>query len=258
MNQYRHGYSNNMTLLVNKIENRLGTRMLNLPDEIKKERWPEDIIIPDTLVTYSRYYPHKMSYLITSDHPKKDGWYLLDEDQIGGAKIIGVVDIDWRNYCNSAHTSSIYGIFDNYATNYGLQDIMLAQMNADVNSLFNTGIYPVFDPPNKIKFETATTTRSIEVGTGIPINLLVEHSHTLTTISPTQMETFESLAVCDVAGYLYNQLKFFEGLQTVYATIDLKLDSLREEYSKRDEVINYIKDSYVSASNMNQPMILCI
>ena len=72
------------------------------------------------------------------------------------------------------------------------------------------------------------------------------------------METFESLAVCDVAGYLYNQLKFFEGLQTVYATIDLKLDSLREEYSKRDEVINYIKDSYVSASNMNQPMILCI
>ena len=72
------------------------------------------------------------------------------------------------------------------------------------------------------------------------------------------METFESLAMCDIAGYLYNQLKFFEGLNTVFANIDLKLDSLREEYGKRDEVVNYIKESYVSASNMNQPMILCI
>ena len=47
-------FANNMTLLVNKIENRLGTDMLNLPDNIKKETWPDKVIIPDTLVTWSR------------------------------------------------------------------------------------------------------------------------------------------------------------------------------------------------------------
>ena len=42
------------------------------------------------------------------------------------------------------------------------------------------------------------------------------------------------------------------------ATIDLKLQDLETEANKRDEIINYIKDSYVSASNANQPMIWCV
>ena len=51
-------FANNMTLLLNKIENRLGTDMLNLPDHLKKETWAERVVIPDTLVTWSRYFPY--------------------------------------------------------------------------------------------------------------------------------------------------------------------------------------------------------
>ena len=73
-----------------------------------------------------------------------------------------------------------------------------------------------------------------------------------------QMETFEDLAMCDVARFLYEELKMFEGLETVYANIDLKLADLQEKANRREEVINYIKESYVSASNKHQPYILTI
>ena len=91
-----------------------------------------------------------------------------------------------------------------------------------------------------------------------PLLLLVEHNPSLTTISATQMETFEALAQADVANFLYKQLKYFDQLETVSVTIDLKLQDLETEAGKREEVLNYIKESYVSASNKNQPYILTV
>ena len=72
------------------------------------------------------------------------------------------------------------------------------------------------------------------------------------------METFEALAQADVANFLYKQLKYFDQLETVSVTIDLKLQDLETEAGKREEVLNYIKESYVSASNKNQPYILTV
>jgi hypothetical protein len=50
-------FSNNMTNLLNKIENRLGVKMLNLPEKLNKNTWASEVIIPDTLVSFSRYFP---------------------------------------------------------------------------------------------------------------------------------------------------------------------------------------------------------
>ena len=70
-----NGYSNNMTLLLEKIEWRLGTQQLNLPDHLGKDKWA-DIIIKDTLVTFSRYYPHQVRYILHQGvTPYKNGWY---------------------------------------------------------------------------------------------------------------------------------------------------------------------------------------
>ena len=46
------GFANNMTKLLNKIERRLGTRPLNLPEHLQKDKWV-DVIKEETLVTYS-------------------------------------------------------------------------------------------------------------------------------------------------------------------------------------------------------------
>lgn len=249
------GYANNMSNLLNKIEMRLGTKPLNLPDDISKDKWA-DVIRLDTLVTFSRYYPHAFKYELGPEN-KKDGYYYLDEDMVGGAKILGIRDISWEDFATDSlgiQENAGYGIYDFLGANYGMIDVALMQMRADHMSMFNNGIYPVFEPPNKIRLQSATCN---DIG-GISkfhVWILLEHNPNLTTISPTQMETFESLAQADIAQFLYRYLKYYDQLQTVYATIDLKLQDLETEANKRDEIINYIKESYVSASNANQPLI---
>ena len=186
---------------------------------------------------------------------KKDGWYLLDEGLFSDVTILGVKNIDWGTF-NSNIFGGEYGTRDFLAAGYDIGDMFGLINQANINSLFNNGIYLNFEPPNKFRLES---TYGSEVNMNkFDVFVLVEHSPNLTTISPTQMETFESLAQADIAGFLYNGLKMFQDLQTVHATINLRLDELQTEYQKRDEIINYIKESYVSASNKNQPYIFCI
>jgi hypothetical protein len=70
------------------------------------------------------------------------------------------------------------------------------------------------------------------------------------------MNTFEALAQADIAGFLYNNLKYFDGLETIYAQIDLKMGDLQNEAQKRDQIIETLQNSYVSYSNQVQPLIV--
>lgn len=249
------GFANNMTYLLTKIENRLGTDMLDLPEELRKEKWAEKVIIPDTLVTWSRYFPYEFRYRITPDMKMKNGWYLLDEELFGDCRILGVKNIDWSTF-NSNVYGGPYGMYDYMSAGYDIGDMYGLINQANINSLFNNGIYINFEPPNKFRLES---TYGAQVSmNNFEVFVLIEHNPNLTTISATQMETFESLALADVAGFLYNKLKMFQDLQTVYATVNLRLEDLQVEYQKRDEIINYIKESYVSAANKNQPLMFCI
>lgn len=248
-------FANNMTLLLNKIENRLGVDMLNLPDHLKKERWAEKVIIPDTLVTWSRYYPNEFKYRVTPEHRMKNGWYLIDEAAFQDCKILGVKNLSWGDF-NSNTFGSPYGIYDYMSAGYDIGDMVGLIGQANINSLFNNGIYPTFEPPNRFRLES---TYGAEVKlTNFTVIMLIEHSPNLTTISATQMETFEKLAQADIANFLYQKLKMYQDLQTVFATVNLRIEDLQEQANKREEVIQYIQDSYVSASNKNQPYLLCI
>lgn len=248
-------FSNNMTLLLNKVEDRLGLDMIDLPDQLKKETWAEKVVIPMTLCTWSRYFPHEIRYHVDASHKKKNGWYLLDEDLFNGVKILGVKNLDWSTF-NVDSYGGAYGIQDYVATGYDISSMVDLISAANMNSLFNNGLYPTFEPPNRFRLETTYGNPAhIDQFT---VLVLVEHSPNLLTISPTQMETFESLAQADIAGYLYNKLKMFQDLQTVYATVNIHLDDLQNEAQKRDDIINYIKESYVSAANKNQPLMFTI
>jgi hypothetical protein len=86
------------------------------------------------------------------------------------------------------------------------------------------------------------------------VDLLVEHSN-LQTISPTKMETFESLAQADVARFLYMNLRYYDNLDTIYINIDLKLSELEQEGNKRDQIIDDIKNAYTLAASDTTPLI---
>ena len=253
-------YTNNMSELLDKIEIRLGTRQLNLPDYLRKDQWPK-IISMMTLTTFSRYIPHKFPITLTQKHRKND-YFLIDEDLIpSDMKILGIRDIKWDEFGpSSVSNTQSFGIYDFFANGsaYTLDDIAMVQMRADEVSLFNNGIFLDFEPPNKVKITSATGADVSKTINDFKIEVFLKHPDNLMTIPPTKMETFEELAIADVAGYLYNELKYYDGLETVYTNIDLKLTDLQDKASRRDDIVNQLKESYVSAGNTNQPIMFTV
>lgn len=251
--------ANSMTLLLNKIERRLGTQQLNLPDYMSKNVWAKEVICNDTLDTFSRYLPNKMPYVLGPDNKKND-YYLIDESICNNVQILGVGDIDWHAW--SAHYPGLlYGGVNSYdmmTSGVDFETFTDIQMMADHVSAFSNGIYLEFVPPNKIKLNIIISSSFLTNYQTIPINLFVKHADNLKTIPPTQMELFERLAISDVATFLYEQLKMYDNLETTYSNIDLKLSSLEEKSRDRQQIIEYLESNYVSAANRNQPVLLTI
>jgi hypothetical protein len=72
------------------------------------------------------------------------------------------------------------------------------------------------------------------------------------------METFEALAQADVARMLYMNLRYLDNLETIYLNLDLKLAELDQEGDKREQIIEELKQSWVSAANDNIPYIMTV
>lgn len=253
--------SNNMTKLLNKIERRLGVRSLNLPKELSKDSW-EQVIIDDTLTTFSRFFPNKIKYEVNVARDKGKGDYCLIDESIipGDIEILGVRDICWEEFTPTSLgiNNQPYGIYDFFTNSYGLEDIAMVQMRADQVSLFDNGIYVDFEYPNKITIKSSTGSNLLHSIPTFKVDLLIKHSPNLNTISPTKMETFEELAKADIALFLYEELKYFDGLETVFGNIDIRLSDLENEAMKRQDIIAKLEESYVSASNDNQPLIYTV
>lgn len=253
-------FVNSMTALLNKIERRLGTSQLNLPEYLQKDKWV-NIIEEDSIILFSRYMPDEKIYRIypTRDKVDRDGYYIIDEDRLGpDIKVLGVRDIDWESFSKTYnyYASGAYN-YNTFGDSFNMDSVGIAQMTADHNSLFENGIFLDFKFPNRIKIVTVAdiqVLRAIE----IPIILYTVHPINLTTISPTQMTIFEDLCAADIAHWLYHELKYYDQLETVYSNIDIKLDHLASIADRRDDIISRLEDGHTTTANANAPYILTI
>lgn len=249
---------NQMTLLLNKIERRLGLKLLPLPPELQKDKWA-DVIIEDTIPTFSRYFPYKITTVIDNTC-EKDGFYFIDRDVPEGCKILGVKDIDWQSYrCDPRFDR--YGInfatYDFISRDYGIDDVAFSQVSADFMSLFNLGIYLEFIMPNKIRLVSVNGS-PVSRYRPFPLEVYIEHPANLMTISPTMMETFETLAQCDVAIFVYHQLKYFDDFDTTYAQLQLKIDTLQSWADRREDLVNKLDEAHTTTANENQSLIITV
>lgn len=253
--------TNKMNNLLNKIERRLGTRQLNLPDYLQKDNWAKDVIANDTLDTFSRFFPNSMHITLDLSQRRKDGYYIIDKYIPENIEILGVRDIDWALFSRDSlrlQEAQGYGTYDFMTNNYGLDDIALLQMRADHMSIFNNQIFIDFKPPNMIKVSTVTGADITRGMKSYPIEILIKHAPNLMTIPSTMMEIFEELAEADVARFLYEELKYFDGLETVFANIDMKISDLESKASRREDIVQRLDEAHVSAANKNQPLMFTI
>lgn len=259
--------SNKMTDLINKIERRLGLIPLtpHLPPEYNKDQWAK-VIKEDTIVTFSRYFYHQIRFVVNEQttHQKIEKgikYYYIKDEFLQGMKLLGVRDINWSDFSSDNLSLSQTAGFGYYTPEYmgcpecTFETVLGYQMMADMQSLYNRGIFIDFEYPNKL-WLTGSGNVNINLKQFV-VDLLVEHPG-LETISPTKMETFEALAQADVANFLHKNLRYFDGLETVYVNIDLKLSELESEASKRENIIEEIKNSYVSAANDNIPYMITV
>lgn len=259
-----YGPSNKMTRLLNKIERRLGTKPLNLPEEYGKEVWAREVIAEDSLVTFSRYFPNRLVLHVGQELKKKrnnnDGYYIIDDHIMDGIEILGVQDIDWKVFSQDSVAQQLaggYGLYSALPTDYNVDDALMIQARADMTSIFNNPIICDYQPPNMVRI-TGTYKQDVTNGLrGFPVTLMIKHADNLMTIPPTQMETFEALCQADVAGFLYENLKYFE-FDNPHINVDLKLSELQDKASKRDEVIETLKEGYISFANKNQPAVIVV
>ena len=251
-------YMNSMTDLLDKIETRLGMSLVPLPDKLAKKVWP-NIIERDSLATFSRYFPHKMTIYIDTRMKTKGGWYIVNSFMPKNVKLISIGDINWAEFGHyaGAEQSMGYGVYDFLSDNFGLDDVGLLQMRADHMSIFNNTIFVKVEKPNKVRFQTINNRDVTRYLTVIPLEVMVKHFSDLSTISPGLMEEFEELATEDVATFLYHQLKFFDGIETVFgANVELHTDHLLNWAEKRESTVENLKNNAVSAGNMNYRFIL--
>ena len=253
--------ANKMTALLDKIERRLGTKPLNLPDYLQKDKWAEEVIANETLDTFSRYFPNAVNIRLDKSMRTKDGYYLIDEPFGDNVEILGIRDINWQQFSQTTtrrHDAYGYGYYDFLANNYGMDDIALLQARADQMSLFNNNIFVDFEAPNRVRFVTVTGSDITMTMDNVPVTVLVKHALNLKTIPPTMMETFEKLAEADVARFLYENLKYYDGLETVHATIDLKMSDLENKAATREDIVEKLDEAHVSAANKYQPLIFAV
>jgi hypothetical protein len=92
----------------------------------------------------------------------------------------------------------------------------------------------------------------------VPVQVLCVHSPSLCTISPTMMGVFEDLATADVAAWLYEELKYYESLETVYVNIDLKLSDLQDKANRRQDVLERLENAQISGAQSNMPIIMTV
>ena len=139
-----------------------------------------------------------------------------------------------------------------------VDDVMLSQMRADITSIYNYGIYPKFEAPNKFRVEGLFNSDITSRLGSFSVTLLIIHSDNLLTIEPTKMELFKSLACADVADYLVTNLKHYENIETVYAQIQLHLDDLRDWAAKAEQIREQMQSSFISPESSNTPIMFSI
>lgn len=252
--------ANRMTDLLNKIEHRLGSDIMGLPREFQKDKWAKKIIAKETLDTFSRFFPRRIQYVLGPENKKND-YYLIDESICGGLDILGAGDIDWHSWSNH-FPGLLYGGVNSYdmmTSGVDFETYVDVTQMADHVSLFANGIYVDFQPPNRIYLRVVIASSFLTNFQRIPIYIYTKHPLNLKTIEPTKMEIFEELALADVATYLYEKLKLYDGISNAFGDgMDLKLASLEEKARRRDDIVERLRNSYVSAANKAMPIMITI
>lgn len=227
----------NKAKLLGKIKRKLGLFYIKLPvsdDDLL------GVIDEDTIPTYSIYFPQEIRVKISNEDkvPGTTNTYFIDERHIGSD--INIVDIiAISNMCNPLHSSAFRPM--------SVQDVASLQMQLDHSSILYDPVVYKYIPPNKIEVSGVYNS---SLGT-FYVDVLATHNKRLTSIRPTQIDSFTKLALLDSKEFLYQNLKHFDQIETTFGQINLKIEEWSNASSEKEELLSQWNEKYLANRSRN-------
>lgn len=230
--------------MIRRIKRDIGLYGIALPIE-NLDQLILDIIEDTSIPVFSIYCPREE--VVTLDinnmiHDRNYGrgescdLYILPDWLYSGNRNILYVkrieyadDIMSRNYYPTGRGS----IFNN------LEDVMLANANKPIVDLSVAKITFRYEHPRKVYIYDSL------IASKLRLTLACEHDVSCQSIPPTAAESFFKLAELDIKAGLYNTVKHYDGIETSYGRIELKIDDWQNARQERDDMIKDWDESYL-------------
>lgn len=221
--------------VINRVKARLGTsvRKLELSDQAIA-----DLIMNETMATFSIYFPTEVRHDILSQTDKVDGYagrYWLKTD-----RQITTVSKVFVGVGNSVSGISGNGLSGQHID--GGRTIMEHQSVLDITSAYDNPTTHQFIPPNQVEITPAPKQMIITT------MLHVKHE-SFETIPPGLRERFMKLAEYDVKIDLLGIRKYFTNISTTFGELELNTEMLEDANDKRDELLELFRTKMMHSAN---------
>lgn len=230
----------NMSKLISSIKMDLGVYGMALPFDNPDEVF-RDVLELKTIPTFSQFQPYYIPLKMDLDKSveiEKNLQYTIYElpDVFDDSEILFVKKLE-EDLDSFAH-----GYLDTAALMGGISwgDMMMGQANSNLASIAMPAVTFEYIAPNKIKIFNDSFMYSRKVR----LEIAVQHSNNLSTISKTAEYSFTKLATLDIKMMLYNNLKHYNDLQTAYGNINLKIDDWSNAESERVDLLREWEETY--------------
>lgn len=231
----------NLSQLMTRIKMDLGIYVVPLPFE-NPEKALNDVIILKTLPVFSQFVPRRWEETV-SIHDLR----CIDENvdvatyelpaHLFYMPIVSIMECEPVNSMfNGAYYSGtpiLSGTTDLF------EDMMLGGATYDLMSALAPAFSYDFIRPNKLRIYNMTCYLD-----KIRMVIGYQHAENLSTIPVDAEQSFYDLALLDVKSFLYNNLKFYDEINTAYGSVRLRIDEWQQAESQRDDLIRQWSETY--------------
>jgi hypothetical protein len=231
----------NINTVVKRIKRDLGIYSIALPVD-NLDGLILDILQDTTLPVFSIYCPREemipidLSYLSQVRRITEDGSELYILPDYSAKKMLYVKRVTYDDsYVRANYIPTWYQLnpMD------GLCDLLTATIGRNTGDVLMNSITFHYEHPRKLYIYDAL------ISTKLLITIACEHDNSFQSIPPTAMESFYNLALLDVKAGLYPTIKHYDGLETSFGRIELKLDDWQSAQADRKELISQWDENYL-------------
>jgi hypothetical protein len=229
----------------------------SVPIPVSDEDFYNLVIQDMTLPDFSVYCPYRQRIMMdikTDAVPDEEDPLIIDGDsstvnnllripKVVDRRIIGVSSVNPYNSLSNLSMSSSFETLESY------QDLAQAQELANLASAMIPPKTFEFIAPDKIRLYNNHVYNSKLI-----VEVAYVHHPELHTIPEGARSSFFKLALLDAKIFLYNTLKHYNGIETAYGHVDLKIDDWSGAEGERADLINQWDDSF----HLDQPNMFWI